>query len=62
MIDSMPSCPTWRRSSNNLSACLCDLGRREEALQATREAVDIGQRRLAKDRPDAFLPDLAVPV
>ena len=37
---------------------LSDLGRREEALAATQEAVDI-YRRLAQTRPDAFLPDLA---
>jgi tetratricopeptide (TPR) repeat protein len=34
------------------------LGRREEALTATEEAVDLN-RRLAAERPDAFLPDLA---
>jgi tetratricopeptide (TPR) repeat protein len=34
------------------------LGRREEALAASQEAVAIG-RRLAETRPDAFLPDLA---
>jgi tetratricopeptide (TPR) repeat protein len=33
-------------------------GRWEEALQAAQEAVEI-RRRLAQDRPDAFLPDLA---
>ncbi len=37
---------------------LSDLGRREEALAATQEAVDI-YRQLAAARPDAFLPDLA---
>jgi tetratricopeptide (TPR) repeat protein len=37
---------------------LSNLGRREEALAASKEAVDI-RRALAKDRPDAFLPDLA---
>ncbi|MBF0394756.1 MAG: tetratricopeptide repeat protein, partial [Alphaproteobacteria bacterium] len=37
---------------------LSALGRREEALEATREAADI-YRRLAEARPDAFLPDLA---
>ena len=35
-----------------------DLGRLEEAVAATQEAVDI-RRRLAQTRPDAFLPDLA---
>lgn len=34
------------------------LGRREPALDATQEAVDI-RRRLAAERPDAFLHDLA---
>jgi tetratricopeptide (TPR) repeat protein len=37
---------------------LSNLGRREEALVASQEAVDI-RRRLAQTRPDAFLPDLA---
>ena len=37
---------------------LSDLGRREEALAAAQEAVDI-HRRLAHARPDDFLPDLA---
>jgi len=45
-------------SLTNLGASLCDLGRREEALQATDEAVRI-RRQLAAQRPDAFLPDLA---
>jgi tetratricopeptide (TPR) repeat protein len=38
---------------------LSNLGRREEALAASQEAVDI-RRRLAQTRPDAFLPDLAM--
>ena len=46
------------RLLNNLGNRLSKLGRREEALKATQEAVEI-RRRLAKDRPDAFLPDLA---
>jgi tetratricopeptide (TPR) repeat protein len=37
---------------------LSEMGRREEALQATQEAVEI-RRRLAAQHPDAFLPDLA---
>jgi hypothetical protein len=37
---------------------LSSLGRREEELAASQEAVDI-YRRLAQTRPDAFLPDLA---
>ncbi len=46
-------------SLNNLGNRLSDLGRREEALAATEEAVDI-YRQLAAARPDAFLPDLAM--
>jgi tetratricopeptide (TPR) repeat protein len=38
---------------------LSNLGRREEALAASQEAVEI-DRRLAQIRPDAFLPDLAI--
>ena len=37
---------------------LSNLGRREDALAASQEAVEI-YRRLAHARPDAFLPDLA---
>ena len=54
-----PSSPTSRSSLNNLGADLSNLGRREEALAASQEAVDI-YRRLAQTRPDAFLPDLAM--
>jgi tetratricopeptide (TPR) repeat protein len=50
---------------NRLASCvgtlgirLSNLGRREDALAASQEAVDI-RRRLAQTRPDAFLPDLA---
>jgi tetratricopeptide (TPR) repeat protein len=46
------------RLLSNLGVRLSDLGRREEALQASQEAVAI-RRRLAQTRPDAFLPDLA---
>ncbi|MCX6633607.1 MAG: SIR2 family protein, partial [Acidobacteria bacterium] len=46
------------RILNNLGARLSDLGRREEALQATEEAVRL-YRQIAAERPDAFLPDLA---
>ena len=46
------------RLLNNLGTRLSELGRREDALKAAQEAVDI-YRRLAKDRPDAFLPYLA---
>ena len=37
---------------------LSELGRREEALAAAQEAVDI-RRALAAARPEAFTPDLA---
>jgi tetratricopeptide (TPR) repeat protein len=46
------------RLQNNLGNRLSDLGRREEALGAAQEAVEI-YRRLAESRPDAFLPYLA---
>jgi Trypsin-like peptidase domain/Tetratricopeptide repeat len=45
-------------SLDNLSARLASLGRREDALAASEEAVTIG-RELAAARPDAFRPDLA---
>ena len=50
--------PDLATSLNNLGAMLSGLGRREEALAATGEAVEI-YRRLAVARPDAFEPDLA---
>ena len=53
----MPSCLAM--SLNNLGMGFSDLGRREEALAAAHEALDIYQR-LAQSRPDAFLPDLAM--
>jgi tetratricopeptide (TPR) repeat protein len=37
---------------------LSELGLREEALAAAKESADI-RRKLAADRPDAFLPELA---
>ncbi|WP_233261617.1 tetratricopeptide repeat protein [Vitiosangium sp. GDMCC 1.1324] len=46
------------RLLNNLGASLSALGRREEALEATREAVDV-YRELAQRNPDAFRPYLA---
>jgi tetratricopeptide (TPR) repeat protein len=46
-------------SLNNLGIRLSDLGRREEALQATQEAAKL-YRLLAQQRPDAFRPDLAM--
>jgi len=45
-------------SLNNLGLRLSDLGRREEALEAAKEAADI-RRKLAEKNPQAFLPDLA---
>ena len=45
-------------SLNNLGNRLSELGRREDALAAAQEAVEIC-RRLAAERPDAFRPDLA---
>jgi tetratricopeptide (TPR) repeat protein len=58
--------PETQRASEQLAARLgtlgvrlSDLGRREEALAASQEAVDI-YRALAKERPDAFRPDLAM--
>ncbi|MCB1021840.1 MAG: tetratricopeptide repeat protein [Bryobacterales bacterium] len=47
------------RIANNLSVRLSDLGRREDALAQAEEAVRI-RRALAQQRPDAFLPDLAM--
>jgi tetratricopeptide (TPR) repeat protein len=44
---------------NNLSQRLSDLGRREEALAAIEEAVEL-YRVLAAARPDAFRPNLAL--
>ncbi len=44
---------------NDLSNRLSGLGRREEALAAIEEAV-AAYRELARGRPDAFLPDLAM--
>jgi hypothetical protein len=46
-------------SLNNLSNRLSGLGRREDALAASTEAVQV-YRELAAARPDAFLPDLAM--
>jgi tetratricopeptide (TPR) repeat protein len=46
------------RVLNRLGFALSEMGRREEALQAAQEAVEI-RRQLAAQHPDAFLPDLA---
>ncbi|MBN2023636.1 MAG: tetratricopeptide repeat protein [Pirellulales bacterium] len=50
--------PERARLLNNLGVFLSELGRREEALEATRDAVEI-RRALARGRRDAFLPHLA---
>jgi len=50
--------PDLASSLHNLGVALAALGRHEEALAATREAVAI-RRALAEVRPDAFRPDLA---
>ncbi|MFD9741455.1 hypothetical protein, partial [Umezawaea sp. NPDC059074] len=50
--------PHLATSLNNQSIRLANLGRREEALDAATEAVNI-RRSLAEARPDAFLPNLA---
>jgi tetratricopeptide (TPR) repeat protein len=47
------------RLLNNEAVRLGDLGRREEAMAAATEAVDL-RRALAKENPDAFLPNLAM--
>jgi tetratricopeptide (TPR) repeat protein len=44
--------------ARTLGIRLANLGRREDALAASRETLDM-YRRLAATRPDAFLPDLA---
>ena len=45
--------------SNNLAVRLSDLGRREDALAASEEAVRLN-RALAEARPDAFISNLAM--
>ncbi|WP_457653113.1 tetratricopeptide repeat protein [Rhodocaloribacter sp.] len=50
--------PDLAGTLNNLGARLSELGRREEALQATEEAADL-YRNLARNNPDVFYPDLA---
>ena len=44
---------------SDLSTCLADLGRQEEALETIEEAVTIW-RELARSRPDAYLTNLAI--
>jgi hypothetical protein len=49
----------FQRDNPSTLARLFQLSRREKALEASQEAVDI-YRRLAQNQPDAFLSDLAV--
>ena len=51
--------PDLAMSLNNLSIRLADAGRRDEALTAIQDAVEI-RRRLAADNPAAHEPDLAL--
>ncbi|MFG1723136.1 caspase family protein, partial [Micromonospora chalcea] len=50
--------PDLAMSLNNLGNSLSEVGRRQEALAPTEEAVTI-HRRLAQTNPDAWLPNLA---
>ena len=66
LLNALPADPTdmqiaaeRARLLNNLGIGLSELGRREAALAAAEEAVRI-RRVLAGERPDAFLPDLAL--
>ncbi len=54
--DLVPSLAQW---ASNLGVRLSDLGEREAALAAAREAVAL-YRDLAAQRPDAFRPNLAI--
>jgi len=49
----------WAAALNSLANTLSELGRREEALDKAQEAVRIREQ-LAKAKPDAFLPGLAM--
>ena len=49
----------YSQSLDTLSNRLSEVGRREEALAAAREAADL-YRELAAERPDAFRPNLAM--
>ena len=58
--DSLPENDPERVSAlGNYGTALSALGRREEALKASQEAVDL-YRSLADQNPQAFLPDLAM--
>ena len=54
-----PDTSAYATLLSNLAAGLSELGRRDEAAAASREAVDI-RRRLAEADPEAYLPDLAM--
>ena len=58
MVELAPDDAERAGALNMLGYALSALGRREEALEATQEAVEL-RRRLAQKNPDAFLPDLA---
>jgi tetratricopeptide (TPR) repeat protein len=58
LLESEQSEEQRARRCNNLGVRLSELGRREEALAATQEAVEV-YGKLAQARPDAFLADLA---
>ncbi|MEM6915367.1 MAG: tetratricopeptide repeat protein, partial [Verrucomicrobiota bacterium] len=47
------------RIQNSLAVYFGELGKRDEALESARRAVEIRER-LTESKPDAFLPDLAV--
>ena len=54
-----PDTSSYATLLNNLATGLSELGRRDDAVAASQEAVDI-RRRLAEANPDAHLPDLAM--
>jgi len=54
-----PPDPILAQLLNNLGNILSELGHREEALEATGEAVKI-RRELARKHPETYLPDLAM--
>ncbi|MBL3567882.1 tetratricopeptide repeat protein, partial [Rhodovulum sulfidophilum] len=51
--------PNLAMSLNNLASFLSNLGQREAALEAAKEAVAL-YRDLAEARPEAFTPNLAM--
>ena len=56
--DDIGSISEVARLSGNLSVRHSELGQREAALSAAQEAVEL-YRKLSRERPDAFTPDLA---